>query len=141
MGSAVQILNKLLTAECASLASGLTDAQTFTSWAAAEDRALVQRMIADEADHRREIAEMILRLGGAPDPPTPPIEVGGLHFLELSHLMFAILASKRQLVETYQSTGATGDDAAEALIRRLSADHARHLADLERLNVHLAAPQ
>jgi len=139
MADPVSILNRLLHAENCSLVSRLREAGPFVSQGAAKDRLLVDRMLADEREHERGLAEMILALRGTPDPGPVPIEAGGLHYLTLSFLMPQIIASKEDLIRTYEAAGSTGIAQADSLKNRYLENHRRHLRDLQRLHGGLTA--
>lgn len=137
--TAVEKLNRLLRAEYASLVHRLGEADPYVSWTSAADRALIERMVADERDHARELTNMILELRGAPAPPTFDTASAGAHFLQLDYLMPQVIASKRRLVVLYESTGPTGDPRADALVARILAEHRRHCEELVRLRGGVSA--
>jgi len=134
MADPVSILKSLLHAEHSSLVNSLREAGPFVSQATARERQLVDRMLADETDHERGLAEMIISLRGTPDVGTVPIEVGGLNYLTLSFLLPQIIASKTNLIRTYESAGATGIPHVDGMKNRFLDDHCRHLRDLQRLH-------
>lgn len=136
----IDVLNHLLEAECGSLIPRLGEAAPFVAWPAAQQRPLVQRMVADHEAHERDLCEMIIRLRGAPVTPRRSMATGGMHYIDLIHLLPDIVAGIRKLVETYES--AAGGDNAEAngLIARILEDHKRHLADWEKLASDMARP-
>ena len=137
MERAVQTLNRLLAAEYGNLVQRLAEADPFVTWPAAEDSAEVRRMCEDSKRHQGELIQAIIRLRGAPVPPTYPTSVGGVHYLTLSVLMPQVIAGVRELVKTYEQAGTTGDREADGLIARILADHQRHLASLQRLHSNL----
>lgn len=137
MERAVQTLNRLLTAEYGNLVQRLAEADPFVTGQSSEDRAEVQRMLADIKRHQQELIQMILRLRGSPVPPTYPTDMGGVHYLKLSYLMPQVIAGVRELVRTYEQAGTTGDREADGLVARILADHQRHLAGLQRLHSNL----
>lgn len=140
MDHAVDILNRLLDAECGNLICRLGEANAYVSWPAAVDHAIVEKMLADVERHRREMIDMILSLRGSPAPPRYATALGGVHYLKLSFLMPQVVASVRQLVKTYESVGSTGRPQADALIARILTDHKRHRAELEKLHANIAQP-
>lgn len=140
MEPAIETLNRLLDAEYGSLVHRLGESNPFVTWPAAADRAVVEKIVADVGRHQHELVEMILSLRGAPVPPSYPTSTGGVHYLKLSFLMPQVIASMRQLVQTYETAGSTGRPQADALISRILADHKRHLAELDRLHANLAQP-
>ncbi|MBE7506426.1 MAG: hypothetical protein HS101_09095 [Planctomycetia bacterium] len=140
MERAVQTLNRLLAAEYGNLVQRLDEADPFVTWPAAEDRAEVRRMFDDSKQHQRELIQAIIRLRGAPVPPTYPTSVGGVHYLKLSFLMPQVVAGVRDLVKTYEQAGTTGDREADDLVARILADHQRNLASLQRLHSNLLQP-
>ena len=139
--TAVDKLNRLLAAEYASLVHRLAEADPYVAWTSADDRALVERMAADEKAHIQALSDLIFDLRGAPVPPSYPTEVSGIHYLQLDYLMPQIIAGKRRLVAAYEAAGATGDARADGLVRRHLADHQRHLSELLKLHSNLAASQ
>lgn len=141
MERAIDTLNRLLAAEYGNLARRLSEADPYVTWPAAEDRAAIQRILADVDRHVAGLARRIIDLRGAPVPPTYPTASGGVHYLKLSFLMPQVIADVKDLVRLYESTGTTGDREADALLVRNLEDHRRHLAELQRLhaNLHVAA--
>lgn len=137
MERAAQTLNRLLAAEYGNLVQRLAEADPFVTWPAAEDRAEVRRMCDDSKRHQGELIQAIIRLRGAPVPPTYATSVGGVHYLKLSFLMPQVIAGVRDLVRTYEQAGTTGDREADGLVARILADHQRHLAGLQRLHSNL----
>ena len=137
MERAVQSLNRLLAAEYGNLIQRLAEADPFVSGQSAADHAEVQRMLEDIKRHQRELAQMIIRLRGAPVAPSYPTSLGGVHYLKLSYLMPQVIAGVRDLVRLYEQAGTTGDDEADALVARILGDHQRHLATLQRLHSNL----
>ncbi len=137
MERALDTLNRLLEAEHGNLIQRLAEAGPFVNWGAAEDKALIQRMIAAVRRHQGELADMILKLRGSPPPLTYPTDLGGVNFLKLSFLIPRVIAGVRELVRTYESSGTTGHPDADALIARILDDHRGHLAALERRHANL----
>lgn len=134
MERSVDTLNRLLAAEQGSLVRRLAEADPFVTWRAADDKAEIRRMIADIERHERDLARMILKLRGAPIPPTYPTSAGGVHYLKLSYLMPQVIANVRQIIRAYEEAGTTGDREADALIARHLEDHKRHLANVQRIH-------
>lgn len=141
MDQTAEKLNRLLRAEQDGVLQHVAGPGSFVARTAVADRALVERMLADEREHQRALSEMILRRRGTPCPPLAPIESGTLHYLGLDHLMPHVIADKQRLVNVYQEIGAMGDAGADDLVRELLADHAAHLGELERLHANLFQPR
>lgn len=137
--SAVDTLNDLLGAEFASLIPRLGEAAPFVTWPAAEDQALLCRMLADSQTHQRELTQLILKLRGSPNPPRYDVDTGGLHYVKLSHLVPEVIESLRRLIATYESAGATGSADADTLIARHFKTYQQHLVRLEELHTGGAA--
>jgi len=129
---AIHVLNDLLAAERQSLIARLAEASPYVPWPAAEESLLLRRMIDDHKRHERELAEMILRIGGTPAYATYPSSAGDVHYLRLDYLMPRIIAAARELVRAYETCGGTGHPEADALIGRILTDHKRHLTQLAR---------
>jgi len=138
MPDAVSILNKLLNAEHSSLVNRLREAGPFVSQATAKERLVVDEMLADETNHERGLAELIIWLRGTPDPGVVPTEVGGLHYLTLSFLMPQIIASKEALIRAYETAGSTGIPRVDEFKNRCLENHRRHLQELRRIHGGLA---
>lgn len=138
MPDAVSILNRLLNAEHSSLVNRLREAGPFVSQATAKERLVVDEMLADETNHERGLAELIIWLRGTPDPGVVPTEVGGLHYLTLSFLMPHIIASKESLIRAYESAGSTGVARVDDFKNRCLEDHRRHLQELRRIHGGMA---
>jgi hypothetical protein len=133
----IQTLNTLLAAEHGNLIQRLAEADAYVSWPEAADHVVVQRMIDDVQRHQRELAEMIIRLRGAPIPPTYPTNLGGVHYLSLGYLMPQVIASVKGLIQRNETVGSTSDPEAHALIARILRDHKRHLAELQRIHASM----
>lgn len=134
----VAVLNQLLAAEHRNLIRRLGESNPFVTWPAAEDRAVVERLLADTRHHQQALAGLILKLRGSPAPATYPTELGGVHYLNLSYLMPQVIAGVRELVRVYEGASGTGHPEADVLISRILGDHTRHLSELERMHANLA---
>jgi len=132
--NAVDALNDLLAAEYESLIPRLAQADPYVSWPAADDRALIEQMLADVEAHKRDLTQLILKLRGSPVPPRYSTETGGLHYVQLSYLMPAVIQSVREMIAAYESAGPTGSAEADALNARHLADYRRYLTHLEKLH-------
>jgi hypothetical protein len=132
-------LNTLLAAEYGCLVHRLGECTPFVTWPAAEDRTVVQQMLADAKRHQHDLINLILKLRGSPVPPAYPTYVGGVHYLNLSYLVPQVIAGLRGLVQLYERISPTGHPESDALASRILSDHKRHLAELERLHSNLAA--
>ncbi|MEK6643648.1 MAG: hypothetical protein AABZ08_07035 [Planctomycetota bacterium] len=137
--STITKLNSLLKAEYGCLVHRLGECTPFVTWPAADDRAVVQQMLADAKSHQHDLINLILKLRGSPVPPAYPTYVGGVHYLNLSYLMPQVIAGLRGLVRLYEQGGPTGHTESDALASRILSDHKRHLAELERMHSNLAA--
>jgi len=137
--NAVDTLNDLLEEECRSLIPRLGEAAPFVTLQAADDQALIRRMLADAQTHQRELTQLILSLRGAPNPPRYDAETGGLHYVKLSYLIPEVIDSVRRLIAAYESAGPTGSTEADALIARHLKAYQQHLAHLEKLHTGGAA--
>ncbi|MBN2562995.1 MAG: hypothetical protein JXQ75_18890 [Phycisphaerae bacterium] len=137
---AIDVLNRLLEAEFASLVPRLGEANPFVSWPEAEGRTVIERLVADSEAHRGDLAGMILRLRGAPVSPRRSMTWGSVHYMKLAHLVPDIVAAVRELIEAYESAGPTGNEGAAALVAGILADHKRQLAELEKLHANMAQP-
>ena len=131
----IEILNRLLQAEYANLIPRLGEGEPFVGLPAVQGRAVLARLVADGEVHQRDLAELILRLHGAPISPRRSMASGNIHYIDLTHLLPDIVAAVRELVETYESAGNLGHAEAIALIARSLADHQRNLAELENLPI------
>jgi hypothetical protein len=140
MPDAVSILNGLLHAEHSSLVNRLREAGPFVSQATSKERLIVDQMLADETNHERGLANLIMELRGTPNCGPVPTEVGGLHYLTLSFLIPQIIASKEALIRAYETAGSTGIPRVDDFKNRCLEDHRRHLQDLRRIHGGMAAP-
>ncbi|MCK6455511.1 MAG: hypothetical protein L6Q92_03120 [Phycisphaerae bacterium] len=134
--SIVRALVRLYDAECRSLLHHLGRAQPFVSWASAADQRLVDGMISEEAEHQRQLLDLIHALGGSPPLPTFSSECGALAYLDLHALLPRIVQDKRNLVAEYAAVAPqVGDDRrAAALVGRILEREQVHLAALEKLH-------
>ena len=97
-------------------------------------------MLADVEAHERDLIEMITSLRGAPMTPRYSTETSGLHYIKLDYIMPAVIDSVRQLIGIYESVGATGHSASDALIARNLANYQAYLTALEKMHSNLAQP-
>jgi hypothetical protein len=97
-------------------------------------------MVADSEAHRRGLAELILKLRGAPVSPRRGIESSGIHYVKLTHLVPHILAGLRELVAAYDTAGNFANPDALTLIARNRENYRSALAELEERHAHLARP-
>jgi len=131
----IDVLNRLLEAEEDSFISRLGEAAPYVDKSAMAGRTLVERMVADHSSHKRGLVEMILKLRGAPATPRRSIVTGGMHYIDLIHLVPDAIAGARKLVETYESVAGDSSNAeVSTLVARHLEDHRRHLAELEDLH-------
>ncbi len=128
---AVDVLNRLLQAEFHSLVPRLAEVRPFVNWDDAEAHVLIERLTADAEARRRDIATAVMRLRGIPVTPRRCIMSTGMHYIRLDHIIPDIIADIREMIETYNSVGKTGNADADALIARILADHKQHLSELE----------
>lgn len=134
MSPTIATMSRLLQAEQAGLVRLVTEAGAFVSSARAADRTRVERIAEDEREHERAMARLILERGGSIGPATLPTDAGGLHFLDLCHLLPLLIADERRLIRSFESAESTGDEQADALVSRILEDHVRHLAELDKLH-------
>jgi hypothetical protein len=132
-------LNRLLEAEYGNLIQRLGECNPLVTWPAADDRRLVDRMLADAKSHQRDLVHTILRLKGAPIPPTFPTALGGVHYLQLSHLMPQVISDIRRLITLYETPSGCGNLDVDSILSRILADHRRHQVELERLHSNLGS--
>jgi hypothetical protein len=136
----IEMLNRLLAAEYATMIPRLAEAEPFVRPAMTAARAVVQRLIAAYAGHIRGLVEMLLSLRGSPVTPRCSAGATSLHYADLASILPAVVADLRKLVALYEAAPATGRDPVDALIGRILADHRRDLAELDRLYTASASP-
>ncbi|MFH1419138.1 MAG: hypothetical protein ABII12_12745 [Planctomycetota bacterium] len=130
---AIEILNRLLDAEYTSLAQRIGEVYPFVEGSKVAVKTVVERMVAAETDNQLQLAKMIVRLRGAPVTPRRTTATTGMHYLDLSFLIPKMVAAQKKLIRLYETTGATGNADADALIGRIQAGHQSRLAELESL--------
>ena len=82
-----RILNDLLSAEAMSLVPQLKRMTVFVSWASANEADMVDDMVREEQQHEQWLVDAILDLEGYPNPISPSVAAGGIHYLELRTLL------------------------------------------------------
>lgn len=135
----VETLNRLLRAEYESPIPRLAEAAPFVNWPAAADRARIEPMLKDARSHEQALTELILKLRGAPAPPRYETRTGGMHYVDLVHLMPGIIDGLRRLIRAYESVGITGNAEADALIANNLSTYQHHLANLVRTHTNLVS--
>lgn len=122
-------------AECASLLSHMHHSQPFVSWLDASDRDVVLRMVAEEDNHKHQLADVLLSLDEVPPPGRFGLETSAVAYLHLNSLLPRLVADKRRLIAAYEalSPSAAANREAAGLVSRLLERHRAHLAELERI--------
>lgn len=139
VATAVDELNILLAAEYMSLAPRLREISPFIPLDAADDQRVVKQLVEDAQDHEHNLANLIIRLRGAPVAPRFSTRNTNAHYVNLEYLMPALIENLRELVAAYERVGSTGVAVADQLIGRHLEDYQRHLAALEKMHANLLA--
>src|SRR5262245_43912158 len=139
----IDALNSLLEAEQNSIFRFMGEGSPYLSRATAEVRRPLNEMV--EAGNRRviELADMIERLGGVPNPASIQPEEQYLAFLTLKFLLPKLVGAKKLMIQRYENAlNSLGKSAQADVISLVSSELAEHKAQLEVLNraaAHVAA--
>ena len=132
--AAVNTLNALRRKEAASLLFRLAESTVFVPPKSAGGHAMVQRIIEEEAEHRRWLDQTILELGGNLIPCRADITSADVHYVEWRALVPRVVADQRRLAAAYEAAASevAGWPAAE-IVARIAARHRDHAGQLERM--------
>ena len=128
-------LNDLLEVEARSVLQRVREAQPFVDWADADAVPVLERIVADEFEHQRRLAEAIVRLGGVPRPPILDMRTAGFHYLSARYLLPKVIEDQRGRIAAYGQAVAEVSSAGEAsaLLNDILARHQAQLQQLETL--------
>ena len=138
----VQTLNELLAHESQSMLPRLGESTVFVSWASADEQQIVGRMIEEARENGARLVDAIRELGGEPLPVLADIQSTALHFLDLSHVLPAILNDCKRLLNLYESAaGQLGSSPlAGSVITEIIERHRKHVDQLAGLTERAASP-
>lgn len=137
----VDRLNDLMELEARSFLRRLREAQSFVEWADADAVPVLERVVADEHEHQRQLSEAIVQLGEVPRPPILDMRGAGVHYVGMRHLLPAAIAEKRERIAAYGQAAAQLASVGQVsgLIAGMLARHQAHLEQLEALAERFAA--
>ena len=140
--AAIDLLNDLLQLEEGSLLPRLRESSVFVSWASAGELQAVQRMIDEENEHRGQLVESIIRLGGDPLPVSADIRSAGIHFLRLDFILPRVLESHRRLLSAYEAAASQtcSNPVAAEVVSSITECHRKHNDQLEQLASRAESP-
>ena len=129
-------LDNLSHAEQRSMLPRLQESTVFVSWASADEAEAVREMVAQEQEHIAWLVGMISDLGESPTPCTADVRTTSIHYLQLDAIMPRVTQNKKNLVARYEQAAAavSSDEAASALVGRITERHQAHVARLETLS-------
>jgi len=125
----IDVLNDLLAWEARNLLPHLRDSTVFLSWASADERRSVERMIDESLAHQARLVDTLTDLGATPLPATPDIHAAELHFLDLRFALRRVAARLKELVAAYEAAAGqvAGNKRASETVSEIAAAKRRHL--------------
>ncbi|MEE9295770.1 MAG: hypothetical protein V3W34_12525 [Phycisphaerae bacterium] len=128
----IDILNELLKYESESVLHRLVESNAFVSWASADERQVVGRMVEEQDRHRQWLVEAIHKLGGEPRPVWADIGSTHIHYLELSFVLPKALDDRKRLLAAYEEAASqvTANQVAGEVISKVLEHHRRHVEQL-----------
>lgn len=131
---AASILNRVLLREKQSLLQYLSDAWP---WTTLDDQSTLERlkkMIAEEQEAARRIADWLSRRRVQPATPGFPEHFTAIHYLGVDHLLPRLISHQRWMIgELEKDLMQLADEQARVLVQRVLDMKRRHLAELETL--------
>ncbi|MBU0639385.1 MAG: ferritin-like domain-containing protein [Planctomycetes bacterium] len=134
MADDISILNDLLDLQWQSMITRLGEAPPYAGAAEAESVALLQEMVADEAEHVRLLTATIQALGGAPRPRVYHAQHARVQYHDLSYLLPLLIGDKQHTLDAYRGkAGQTRDGDSAKLVADITQRHETHLGRLQAL--------
>jgi bacterioferritin (cytochrome b1) len=131
----IDALNSLLESLLNSIFRFMGEGSPYLGRASAEIRRPLQEMVDAQNRQTRELAEMIVELGGEPAPPSIQPEEQYLAYLSLKFLLPRLAQAKELTIERYENAlQAIGKTAPAEVVRLLEEQLAEHRGHLEILN-------
>ncbi len=103
---AIDILNDLLAYEKQSIVPRVRESTVFVSWASAEDKRTMDRLIQEQQEHEAWLVQAIIDLGGDPLPAWADIRTADMHFVEVHSLLPRLLNDAHRIVAAYEAAAA-----------------------------------
>lgn len=128
-------LNELLIELGRSLLQYVGESWPWTPGDDEEEKAVIDRLVAEQQDSVAHIAALLDDRGRLIDPGAYPTEYTSLHYVALDYLLGRLVAHQQEIVRDAQSAlqDAHGDDEVEMLLTGVAAQAERHLEELRAL--------
>lgn len=133
-------LSRLYAAEFRCPTARLEQAMPWIGRAAARDRAELEQIAREDAEHLVWLAEMIVSRGGYPPPATFATNAAETHYMTLPALLPRMIHAERDLLAYYSKVSPELADDADAarLAARIAGRHSQHMALFESLRTRAA---
>ncbi len=118
-------LNDLLAAEQAAVLPRLTECTAYIAPDEVDGLEGVGRMAAEQQANVARLAQVLIDLGGQPEPHTRNRHTADFHYVDLDVLLPRVIADERALAARYQGAQAAASDypSAAAVVADLAAWH------------------
>ena len=138
--TAIEILNELLGYESQSILPHLGESGVFVSWASADERRIVNRMMDEKTEHLAWLVETIHNLGGEALPVRGGISSTTIHYLELNHLLPKVLEDRKRILSAYESAASQvgSNPLAGEVIGKIITRQRRHIEQLTQMTGKVA---
>lgn len=128
-------LNDVLIEAARSLLQYVGESWPWTSDEEADERATVERIVAEQRETVQRLAELLDARGHLINWGSYPSEYTSLHYVALDYLLDQLVAEQQSLEDTFAAAAleAHGDAEAEQFLTGAAAQAARHRRELEAL--------
>lgn len=132
----IDVINDLLAAEQSSIAPRLIESTTYVTprWARAD--MVVRKMAVACRENCAALTDLVLDLGGAPQPRRYQTQTADIHFLELGSMLPQLCEGQRALVQKYAENAPllTNVPHAARLVNQILNRHREHLRYIEEVS-------
>ena len=139
----IVILNELLAGEEQAFGPRLFESTVFISQLAAfADWPVAQRLAHANRTHRESLTELIVELGGTPDPRSRNLATADLHYQDIRHVLRSLITDHDVLIRKYEMAlpQVGSEPRAARLVTHILAEHRAELDELEQLHDEKAEP-
>ena len=129
------ILNELLAGEQQATASRILESTVYVSQLAVAELPVAQRIARQTHSNSEELAELILDLGGVPEPSVPDVATAHLHFQDLHRLLPLLIDDHERLIRKYEIAPdrVASEPRIQELVTRILQRHQEELRELRQL--------
>ena len=129
------ILNELLAGEQQAAAPRILESTVYVSQLAVAELPVAQRIARQTHSNSEELAELILDLGGVPEPSVPDVATAHLHFQDLHRLLPLLIDDHEKLIRKYEIAAerVASKPRTQELVTRILQRHQEELRELRQL--------